>query len=333
MNLKPDLFNIMTDLLPLSIEQTNVKFYSPVVKTIILTRKSSTKTNSFYHSILSSYKAKYVSSSEDIRKLYVAKMKEFVISKIEHDNINMDLTQLNTKLKTMLTTLLKTNNQYVSIAVILNDLVPFSKFEPLESTNNYKKAIVKKLISIYNSKIKTLKGTEPKKIEFLLSKIKEIGVFVSDMIETDSYKEHLNRIKSDNNYMNEFIVNLISEKIKRNIIFINSKSRAPYRFKTFKFKKTIVLLDIDQNDNEHVYEIVTPLANSPDIYNQMISSFETYITKNKQVEPEKKVTELSSISGSDLDSDFDESEDTSPARSKKGKYTFHHSKRVPSDSE
>ena len=112
------------------------------------------------------------------------------------------------------------------------------------SISSYKKNINKNIIE-YIDTLEILKKTETKRYEYIKNTILTLFNSILDLTENITFKIYLNKI--DTIFCNKENIKIVSERIKRNIYFIDSNTRMPFLYfksQLFKNDKSIIILNI-----------------------------------------------------------------------------------------
>ena len=132
------------------------------------------------------------------------------------------------------------------------DIIPKSYKQQSDNTiNNYKKEIIKRTSSLSNKLFDDLGSSiESQRKKYCVDKIQSLISSLLDQVCDTAYN---NYIKETPISVNTDIINTISEDLNRNIYFLDSTNRIPYKTQnTIKKRKSIILLSFNSNHYETV---------------------------------------------------------------------------------
>ena len=279
-------------LSPLEYNKT-VILYTPLEGSDIITRTGILeKTDSFFHCLLHILSKEYIKMENKEKIKLVNKLKKSLASKNEKENWeNLSLKVINKiyfqdnlisnfkefynyinnkdiKLTDNINKIIKNcinNDKDKNVYLLITQSIKLDILEKeilqkifnniCEKNINESKQIIKKdLISYFKTILNSFKILNEKETVFYnnyLSKLLDNIINLSE--ETTKLKYIKNTTK--NNYIDENIVNFISDRFNRDIYFIDSDTRIPYKISEdykIKKRKSIILLSLHNN----IYEIV-----------------------------------------------------------------------------
>ena len=228
-----------------------------------LTRTGVIKENSFFHSILLSYSKEYLELNDDDKNNFIKKLKDSLFSK--KNLINNNYSDYKSNLLNIFdlvynyisdanienSELVKIIISKISINKVYNlfiDIIPYKELKYiLDNNTDTDISLLKKNltdnIKKYLKTLDILKYVDDKKYKFIKDNILIIIDTILDETENDMYKYYLNNIST----IDEFVINLTSNRLKINIYIFNSKNRIPSIYKKFNYKKSIIILQIGNN--------------------------------------------------------------------------------------
>lgn len=246
-----------------------VVFYSPVEGKDILVRTGTIQNGScFIHSVLHAYSKDYVVMNESGREKFVKKLRMSLARKIdkEHwenmsngliakvpfqENVNKILTDFYTfitrgtvgKTKSVRNVIRKliVADKDTETYKLITEMIPLGSFEQnilpssYEKCNENKISDCKKCISTfavtyYKTIFDKIKGEiSQENIDFYLNKMKLLVLAIVNEAEDLSYIEYIESLYDSSIDIDTYNIGLISDKFNRDIYFIDSKTRLPYR--------------------------------------------------------------------------------------------------------
>lgn len=231
------------DYFNLSKEQ-KIKFFDNFKKTIF-TKKNWKNTKKEYIYFVETFCEAYSSIYKNIKRFNSEKDKD------KYKNI-LDNIKSKVSYKTFKNTILKN----IELYDLIFELIGFDKLRKniLKDSSlkdysilSYKNNINKNIIEYLDS-LELLKKTEFKRSEFIKNAILKLFNEVLDLTENIAFKIYLNKI--DKIVCNKENINILSERLKRNIYFIDSYTRMPYLYdksQIFKNDKSIIIIKIKDN--------------------------------------------------------------------------------------
>lgn len=93
-----------------------------------------------------------------------------------------------------------------------------------------KKAVVQHAVRYYEKEFKKLDGElEQERIDYYINKLRTLVQEVVDIAENSAYTEYIESLHDASMEVDSYTIGLISEKFNRDIYFIDSRTRMPYR--------------------------------------------------------------------------------------------------------
>jgi hypothetical protein len=249
--------------------------------------------NSFIHSILSSYSKEYYNLDKDERIKFLSKFKKSIFTKsnwkierkdyeifkeniirtfydiykfisqilINDDEENIKKIIHSFKNKKTIKIIKSLIVKNIDLYDLIKELIPIDNIQAIlniQKTSSIEecKKYMKNNLEQYVSNIEILKKTDSKRYDFIIKNIDDLFYYVLKQSEEETFKNYLTRIK----YLTCTLENieLISDKLTRNIYFIDSQTRLPFLLsdkQKFKYSKSIMILKIRNNN----YEIIGKL--------------------------------------------------------------------------
>jgi hypothetical protein len=336
MNQREQQLSILSDIL---INKT-VTFYSPLggVNEVLVRTCASKSNSSFYHSLFYAYSKEYVSKDENGRGVLINKLQESLSKNIDtrRSNIQVEFEKtLNTVIEELYTDA-KTKDiikdKDIETFNLIREMISLGDFRKhiLIDCSNYSINICKEKI-IYNSQhyYKKVFYNLPEKIDkervkYYVSKLKNILSDVLDKSEQLVSNNYLNNITINN-------INIISERLGRDIYVLSKTTRLPVMKPKYKHQKSIIVLN-----NEDNYEVIGRLLSGNRIQREfssddpLISKMYTFLYHpNKIIEKYPHLTSyitnnrkspvkvnMSSLSNSSLSRSSSRSKSRSPFQSR-----------------
>lgn len=272
------------EILPLN--KTTV-FYSPVEGDDVLVRTGTIRDGSFYHSVLHAYSRKYVEMSSSERSDYAKKLR-LSLAKLDKAGWLADSDGKTAKrsFKDHFNTLLKDLYKFIGSSDapkpiakllryldntetmgLLTDTLTLEEWETrviptVFSKENVKLEMYGKLLKIAvlerYSEILAQFATAltHKKIEHLLKYLKKLVRFMAEMAEHIAFTTYSESVRDVTENVDDESVGLISSRFSRDIYFLDSVSRLPYKLPggdaNNRNRKSIIVMRLDDNH----YEIV-----------------------------------------------------------------------------
>lgn len=316
-----------TKLEKLSILPVNktVIFYSPLEGKDVLVRTGTIGDGScFYHSCLHAYSKEYASMNEEERKKFVKKMRETLseqsnrskweeasngmISKIQFQE---NLHEILNKVYKYITQKTELNSNWSNIKDIIDkdmsyysllvSLIDFKQFEQVILPESYKKtekfSISKCKETIVSASKKAcgskfgrsdIENIGIKKVRDCIEKFGLLIEKVVDVAEDTAYEKYIESIKNSKESVDRYTIDVLSNRLKRDIYFIDGKTRMPYRetgSDQYQKRKSIIILWVDDTHYEVVGRLLPQnkvqrefLPNDP-----LIRKLYTYLCQPEQV--------------------------------------------------
>jgi len=262
-----------------------VVFYSPIDGDDTLVRTGTIGDGScLYHSILHAYSNEYILMNKNERITFVSKLRNSIARRISRDrweslsdgliakipfqeNINIFLTEFynyieNNKMantphmKSIVNELIVSDNSKESYQVIL-ELLPISKtFEQTILPNVYNKhnddsiskikdIIIKYSVAYFKKILNGLGELSKSQIKFYLDKLNKMLSKIINEAESYSCNNYIAQLENSSIDVDPYTIGLISDKFNRDIYFIDSMTRMPYRdanIKNIKGRKSLVVM-------------------------------------------------------------------------------------------
>jgi hypothetical protein len=355
----------MNELPLLSVNKT-VVFYSPIEGRDVLVRTGTIQEkNSLVHSILHAYSSDYVQLEKNKRIKIAKKFYEKLHDKIVENKwtaesnklllqdsyrekiydllnnfykfvLNEDCKQTKTS-KKIIGELIQ-NDKDAEIYAVLCELVQienvFSEF--FKRNDKLDKDSLIEQIKLYTEKMFDNLGKDFDKQKVLgIEKMNELCSTILEKVQSTEYEKFLKDTKGtfpvDNQYLEA-----LSEKVNRDLYFINSKSRMPYRVGSIKGRKSIVLMyhggnhyevvgkllegnriQRQFNNDDNLIKRINAFLFKPEVVKELYPNLEPYL-KNTSVQESRSESRSESKSSSESDSDShscSESESKSTSKS------------------
>lgn len=272
-------------------DNVSVSFYSPLQeKSEILTRTGCIADGScFFHCILRACSSKYPYMDTDEKKKYVKKIRQKLSDKITKENwekfgitsivkfqenisiilinfykfLDNDINISGKLTQNVLNKLLDKKGEKIELYRVITNLIKLDDFEkhilPNAYKNNTNISQIKKLIKqetvLFFQELPILKEISPEKIIKLQQIIENFLDIIMDESEIFSFNSFKNDIKQSSVYIDNYLLQLISEHLNLDIYFIDEKTRMPYYIMSedcIKNRKSIVLLWLNDNHYETI---------------------------------------------------------------------------------
>lgn len=152
-----------------------------------------------------------------------------------------------------------------------------------------KKSIIEYAVKYYNKEFEKLKGQlDEKRVEYYLSKLEFMVHEIVEEAELSAYTEYIESLHDSSMEIDYYTIGIISEKFNRNIYFIDSRTRMPYRdanSQNILKRKSIIIM---WTGGCH-YEIVGRLLSGNriqrefDFNDSLIKRIYTYLSKPEKI--------------------------------------------------
>ena len=270
------------ELSKLSILPVNktVVFYSPIEGKDVLVRTGTIPDGSCcYHSLLHACSKDYISLDEQGRKKLVERLRESLASKVDkerweqlseglvakipfQENVNLFLTNFykyvksgKTKnIKSIVNQVIKNDEDNDTYKVIL-EMVTLLDFEKNILPSTYdecgdkpisvcKEKIVNNTTRFYKKIFKKIDIDESRK-KYCIEKLNLLIQTITDESENNAFNEYVTSLKDTSVEVDRYTIGLISNRINRDIYFLDSRNRMPYReggTDHIKKRKSVILL-------------------------------------------------------------------------------------------
>lgn len=251
-----------------------VVFYSPVEGQDVLVRTGVMgNDDSFLHALLHAHSKEYVQEEETEREKLVTKLKLNLMDKLDKKQWDRESTSLsvqllfqnlikdvlvdfyssvkNEKAGKLSKSIYKSLSKYIETYQIIFELIPIGKMKNIlidvyalcgnDGMEKCKIEVVKRFKELGNDVFGSLGDDLDEKrkshcIGKLTQLITEIVEGAEDKIRSE-YKEKPKKFVLD-----DYAIELFSNKLNRDIYFINASTRVPYKFGVHTGRKTIILL-------------------------------------------------------------------------------------------
>lgn len=266
-----------------------VVFYSPLEGEDVLVRSGTVSdSQKFLHSVFHAYSEEYVGLGEMKRSKFIKKFKNNILKQIdtsdwENSNdciitiknniieifksfydyiINNNLDLEKNHLKILNDILHNSNNSRKKLKIIMK-IISFNDmcYEIIEKAyekiyDNDIDLFCKEVYdNILNSVLKSsiLKNSNTEKKKKFIYEVQKLFKKIFDIAYTISFEKYMNNLNDNDIENNINYLDIISSNIKRNIYFLNCKTRLPYKVlqrEKMKYNKSIIVLSL-----ENGYEI------------------------------------------------------------------------------
>jgi len=324
-------------------------FNTPLEEESVLVRTGTIGDGScFFHAVLHAYSQQYVKSDTTERVSIVKKIREGMTqhitkeqwvycssSKVQFEqSINNLLTYfykriskydkiINTKgIEKVLDRFVKNDDDKIEICKLMIELIPledgFEKNIIPDSCSDdlpvYKNQIVQNTVE-YVKNLEVFQEVQSDNRDYLLEQLDYLMNVLVDDAENTAYNNYLKSLRDTEYFVDNYMIETISKLFKRNIYFIDSKTRMPYRLGDSpdrKYKKNIILMYIE---NRH-YEIIGRLLNDNKVQREFLSDDPLIVKIDTLLYEPRKVKNLypsliSYIPGEYKDSDSESNSDNS----------------------
>jgi hypothetical protein len=283
-----------SNLKMLSVDKT-VVFWSPVEGEDVLIRTGTISDgSSFLHSLIYAYSKEYVSMDEKGRRKFIKRLRASMAGQVNRDSweemgggliakipfqesVNYTLINLyrffdddprarGRTTKNILKKLLGNKQENLDLYKIIMELIPLDEFEenilPIAYENSDEGKIsdccdeIIRLTIDYLENKDELKNIPKEKSEYIKNIVR---IFIEQLLtecEKQSFKNFVKGLENSKEDIDSYTIELISNRFKRDIYFLNSEDRMPYSNsttrETLKGRKSLILLWINKNH----YEIV-----------------------------------------------------------------------------
>ena len=315
------MINNLTPLTLLTVNKSTV-FYSPLENKDVLVRTGTIKDNlSLFHSISHAYSKDYISMDNTERINYVNKL-----NKKNWENLSITTIQFQKNVNTILSDFykfIKNNDENTeSVEKIINNIVnksntkndieiynliteimpinknPYTNIINCDENNNInecKKKIIKLTLDLYIKKFNKLitkDGVflEKNKISLYIKKFEKLITEIVNEAENYTYTKYINEQPDTQT------IQFISDKINRDIYFIDSTTRMPFNNHTNKKdlqkRKSIIVIHINENHYEIVGRLMpgNKIQREFDHTDSLIKQLYTYLCH-----PEKIINEYPNL--------------------------------------
>lgn len=326
-------------------------FYSPIEGKEVLVRTGIiNEGSSFVHAVLHSYSQDYTRMSDSEKVKTAEKLSKNINDKVERlrweDKFNiaimLDFQQgLTDRFRNFYKCISGSNNttsqffqklekkdvdsykvicEIVKLEHFTKDILPESynaasnksleKFK--EEINNKTTYFSKKIFDNLGNSI------DKKRKKYCIDKVVNLASDIVEEVETSVFKKHVNSKNDSIVTVDSHTVNFISDRFNRNIYFLESSKRLPYRIPdvSYKKKKSIVVIWLGDYHYEPVGKLLSQNRiqrefNSDD---ELITTINTFLYKPRQVS--EKYPHLTKYLTSESDeSEREESEESESERS------------------
>jgi hypothetical protein len=260
-----------------------VVFYSPIEGENTLVRTGTIGDGScFFHALLHAYSKDYASMDQTGRRKYVKRLRASIASKVDknqwenlsggliakipfQENINSLLSEFyvyikSSKLgssKSFRKVIQNINEKDIDAYKLIIEMIPLEEFEKNILPSVYKKCetynvskcknyIKKYAVKYYKKMFDLLNGKLDKdRINFYLKKLKHLMGYIADEAEQSAYIDYIENLNNSSMEVDSYTIGIISEKFNRDIYFIDSRTRMPYRDandKNTKKRKSIIVM-------------------------------------------------------------------------------------------
>lgn len=280
------------DELSPTITNKSITFNCPLSENndIIFVRTGSIKKSSFLHSILYGYSSEYATMDSDKQMKTLHKFKASLIGKISKDDwrtteqsdiickipfqentsqILQDIYNFISTKKTSKQTITELADKLnilkeIQLYTVITEMLPLSKIQEIinnVSCTNLSDIFQEVFTSVkkFINGIPEIKKLSQTKIDSIQTKTNNFINKVMEVAEDETFKKFLigESVIDD---IDEHMITLISERINRNIYFLNSKTKLPYQIldstKIKPDRKNMILISFPDN----YYEIVGQLS-------------------------------------------------------------------------
>jgi hypothetical protein len=161
-----------------------------------------------------------------------------------------------------------------------------------EVISKCKATVVKFAVNYYIKEFKKLGGQlEPERVDYYIGKLEKLVQAIADEAENAAYTEYIESLQDSSMEVDSYTIGLISDKFNRDIYFIDSRTRMPYRDagkENIQKRKSIIVM---WTGGCH-YEIVGSLLPGNrikrefDYKDPLVKRINTYLYKPKRVPEE-----------------------------------------------
>ena len=260
----------------------SVVFFSPVEGDDVLVRTGTISEGpSFFHAILHAYSKEYTTMDRKDRMKFVHKLRASMVGRVDKEsweemdggviaqvsflkNVSNILDNFyefilgsesrvrGRSSRRVIKSLIKDSKDMENYK-LMTELIPLKSFKPkknctgiLECKESLKKEMLK-FLDILNS-------IDEDKAEYIKNMINTFITLVTKEAEDAAFKDYVTGLENIGTEVNSFTVDFISERFNRNIHFLDSKKRLPYKINESSYKsgvKSIIVICIDDH-----YEVV-----------------------------------------------------------------------------
>jgi len=273
----------LTKLSILPVNKT-VVFYSPIEGKDILVRTGTIGDGSCcYHGLLHAYSKDYVSKDQTGRQKLVSKLRASLSSRIDREkwekmsgglvakipfqeNVNNFLsnfyqyiekeTPIQAKIFRKSVQSLVNTEQEKAIYKLITEMIPLDKFEKHILPKSYdncidiiscQKEVIRTTEKYYKKIFKNYRGQITKEqSKFYINKLIKIVKAIVEDAEKTAYKAYIANLKDTSVMVDTYTIGLISNRLNRDIYFLDAQTRMPYRegggTDNLKQRKAIILL-------------------------------------------------------------------------------------------
>lgn len=260
-------------------------FYSPIEGEDVLVRTGTIGEGScFFHSLLHAYSKDYVAMDKKGRMKFVHRLRASMAGKINKENwqdieggliakipfqenvndillnfyrfMTGDKRAKGKSTRQVITDLIGDDDRKIEVYKVLTELIPFEEgFEQNILPNAYgdsedekidscKEKIVKQTLSYLNT-LDTFKNVSKPQTVYIIQSVKDFINIVVTEAENTAYNEYITGLQNISEDVDSYTIGLISDRFNRDIYFIDSTTRMPYRTAdthNLKSRKSIIVM-------------------------------------------------------------------------------------------
>lgn len=250
--------------------------------------------NCFYHSLLYAYSKEYVSLDTNGRMNFVKRLRASMAGKLDKTNwekigggliakipfqenvieiltncylfLNEDDNAHGKNTRNVMKALIDKDPDNFDVYKLVTELIPIEDFEQIILPKAYEKTeddkiniccttILEETRAYINEK-EEIKSLEKGKINYIQDIIYNLLEQVLHEAESTAYKNYVKGLQNTSEFADTYTISLLSERLKRDIYFLNGKDRMPYNncstTNNLKGRKSIIVLWIGENHYETV---------------------------------------------------------------------------------
>lgn len=330
-----------------------VVFWSPIEGEDVLVRTGTMKEgNSFFHAILYACSKDYIDMEKSDRKKFVKRLRASMMGKIDKESweeigggiiakipfqenvinilinfylfVDNDNKAKGSNTRRVITHLVGEDLEKLELYKIITELIPILDFQNILQDAYTKTedgniseccdAIIEETLVFLNNK-EEIKSISKEKSKYVESIVRKFLKTVLKEAEDSAFKQYISGLQTITEDVDDFTLDFISDRFKRDIYFLDAKNRMPYNpvksTKNLKRKaKSLIILCIGKNHYEIVGRLLpgNSIQREFDHDDELVNKMFTFLVEPKNISD--KYPELAKFLPDDdynSDSESDES--------------------------